>query len=62
MRVLAGEDIRVLTYIPIAEGLAAGQAGLPSFDNPYRGDTEERVRWHAGWMEGRIAERSTPRA
>ena len=45
----------MLTYIPIAEGLAAGEAGLASLENPYAMATEEGVRWHAGWMEGCIA-------
>ncbi len=42
-------------YIPIAEGEAAGQDGVNALANPYPANTEERVRWHAGWMEGRAA-------
>ncbi len=54
-RAAIGDRTTALNYTSLAEGAAAGWAGDPCSTNPYAIESEEGMRWHAGWMDARVA-------
>ena len=42
-----------MAFLFIMEGDYAARTGASASENPYGLESEEGVRWHAGWLEAR---------